>query len=51
MEIDDPDDIIGFKRPSRSTNVDYRSQLALDTNGLSELRRLCGDIDDEREFQ
>ena len=51
MQIDDPDDIIGFKRPSRSTNVDYRSQLALDANGVLELRRLCGHIDDEHDFQ
>ena len=51
MEFDDPDDIIGFKRPPRSTNADYRSKPALDAAGALKLRRICSNIKNEQDFQ
>ena len=50
MEIEDPEDIVGFKRLSRSTNIDYRSQLVLDADSIKQLRNICSEIEDEQEF-
>ena len=50
MEIEDPDEIVGFKHPPRSTNIDYRSQLALDADSTKQLRNICSEIEDKQEW-
>ena len=49
-EIEIQNTIIGFKKQTRYTNIDYRAKLALKSNEISKLRLLSSNIQDADEF-
>ena len=47
---DEDDEIIGFRRPKKYTNIDFREKLALNTEGKRQRLNLSALIDNESEF-